>query len=358
MASLRKRGNAWYYRYVDADGVKREVKGSTDKRATEQLARAAESEAAKIRAGLVDQKDLAYQRHGKAPLAAHLDDFESDMRARNDTPRHVRLRSDRARRVAALACGGRLADINPPKTASMAERARELAGRTALLTAAGLADLSASKVQNALGTLRAAERSLQILNHHRAAIRAFVLWARKDGRLRDDPLLGVVGFNSEEDRRHDRRTLSIEELRQLIVATEAAPPYREMTGPDRALCYRLAVASGLRYSEIGSFTPESFDLDRDHPSVTIQACYAKNGQTATLPLPPDLAADLGPSPLGTPGVPAPVRRRGGDAPGGPGPRRHRLPQRGGPRVRLPRPALPVRHAGRSDWGCPPGWPNA
>ena len=51
-----------------------------------------------------------------------------------------------------------------------------------------------------------------------------------------------------------------------------------MTGPMRAFCYRLAVASGLRYSEIASIKPESFDWKA--PSVTVAACYTKNGQTA------------------------------------------------------------------------------
>src|SRR5262249_20207882 len=158
------------------------------------------------------------------------------------------------------------------------ERARMLARRDAILNAGRLADLTASRVQDALGTLRESGRSLQTCNHHRNAIRAFVIWARKDGRLRDDPLLGIAGFNAREDRRHDRRTLAVEELRRLIEVTEAAPPYREMTGQARALCYRLAVASGLRYAEIGSITPESFDLDAGR--VTVLACYAKNGQTA------------------------------------------------------------------------------
>ena len=31
MASFRKRGNVWYYRYVDADGAMRERKGCPDR---------------------------------------------------------------------------------------------------------------------------------------------------------------------------------------------------------------------------------------------------------------------------------------------------------------------------------------
>ena len=293
MASFRKRGKNWYYKYVDGSGQPVEVKGCTDRRATEAMARAAETEAANVRGGLIDPKDLAYRKHAARSLAEHLNEFELVMRARNDTAHHAKLHSDRSRRVAALACNGRLVEFDPPKTASLAERARLLVKRDAILAGGRLADLTTSKVQDALGTLRAAGRSLQTLNHHRAAIRAFVIWARKDSRLRDDPLLGVIGFNAKEDRRHDRRTLSVEELRRLIEVTHAGLPYRDMTGPARALCYRLAVASGLRYSEIGSIRPESFSLTGGHPTVTIQAAYAKNGQTTTLPLPDDLAEDLG-----------------------------------------------------------------
>ena len=57
MASFRKHGKVWYYRFVDGDGFKRERKGCTDRRATEDMARAAESKAAKIRDGTADPKD-------------------------------------------------------------------------------------------------------------------------------------------------------------------------------------------------------------------------------------------------------------------------------------------------------------
>jgi hypothetical protein len=72
MASLRKRGRVWYYRYVDGDGTRRERKGCPDKRATEELARAAESEAARLKAGLIDLKALTYRQHEARPLSEHV----------------------------------------------------------------------------------------------------------------------------------------------------------------------------------------------------------------------------------------------------------------------------------------------
>ncbi len=101
---------------------------------------------------------------------------------------------------------------------------------------------------------------------------------------------GVKGFNVEEDRRHDRRTLSLDELRKLTEAAQRGPDVMGMSGPARVLCYRLAVASGLRFSEIASIKPEAFDWKA--PSVTVAAAYTKNGDTATLTLPCDLVNDL------------------------------------------------------------------
>src|SRR5262249_43124717 len=145
-----------------------------------------------------------------------------------------------------------------PRRSTRADRDRSAAALKAVLDDTRFGDLSPSMIQQALGTLRAGGRALATLNHHRSAARAFFRWAREDGRLQDDPLAGVTGYNAAADRRHDRRTLSLDELRRLIGAAEAGPPYRAMSGPRRALCYRLAVATGLRYSEIRSVRPESF----------------------------------------------------------------------------------------------------
>jgi hypothetical protein len=62
MASLRKRGKNWYYRFIDENGKLTEQKGCSDKRATEEMARAAESHTAKVRSGLIDPKDDSFRR--------------------------------------------------------------------------------------------------------------------------------------------------------------------------------------------------------------------------------------------------------------------------------------------------------
>src|SRR5262249_44105774 len=155
---------------------------------------------------------------------------------------------------------------------------------------ARLSHLTAERVQSALRRLREEGRSLATCNHHATAVCAFAKWCYDTHRLREYPLRGVEKFNAKEDRRRDRRTIALEELRRLVEVAHRGPRLNRMTGPMRALCYRLASATGLRFSEIKSITSGSFDWEA--PSVTVAAAYTKNGDPATLPLPDDLAVDL------------------------------------------------------------------
>ena len=95
--------------------------------------------------------------------------------------------------------------------------------------------------------------------------------------VREDILRGVTGFNAKEDPRHDRRTLSLDELRRLIEAAQTGPMVAgdDRPGPSALLPpgRRLGVALlGDRQHQ-----PESFDWKA--PSVTVAAAYTKNGET-------------------------------------------------------------------------------
>jgi hypothetical protein len=122
MASLRKRGRTWYYRYVDADGVQHEHKGCPDRRATEAMAASAEAEAARVRTGLSDPKAESLRRHGSSTMAEHLADWHASLTAKGNTAKHATLFFDRTRRIAALVHGGSLDEIDSPKAATVAER--------------------------------------------------------------------------------------------------------------------------------------------------------------------------------------------------------------------------------------------
>ena len=60
------------------------------------------------------------------------------------------------------------------------------------------------------------------------------------------------------------------------------------------MAYRIAVGTGLRANEIRTLTPESFDLDGEPPSVTVEAAYSKHRRQDVQPMPRGLAEALRP----------------------------------------------------------------
>jgi integrase len=291
VASVFKPKGSDRYVIVWHDGTKRRKKiGTKDKSVTQRIANDLENKVALRAAGIVDPREEAYAAHGAATLLSHIEAWTESIRSKGGTAQHVKLHSARALRVVALLKGAKLADIEAPKPATRKGVKAADKKLREYVAAARIADLTSESVQKALARLTDAGRSLQTASHHRNAIKSFAKWMDDTHRTRENILRGVAGFNVKEDPRHERRTISVEEMRALIEAAEAGAPFKSMTGPMRALCYRLAVASGLRYSEIGSIAPESFDWQAS--AVTIRAAYAKNGQTVTLPIAPELAADL------------------------------------------------------------------
>jgi integrase len=252
----------WTILYFDENGVRRKKTGAPDKAVTERIAADIENRVALRRDGLIDPAAERRAAHERTPLKAHLEAYRAALRAKGNTEKHTETFVSRAARVLNRAGVSRLSEMTP------------------------------ARVQEALAALRAAGLSPATVNHHRNAVRGFSRWCWKDGRTVAETLTGVTPYNAEADRRHDRRTLAPDELARLIRAAHEGPTHRRMTGPARALCYRLAVASGLRFAEIKSLTVASFDLKGDRPAVTVLAAYSKNGQTATLPLPADVADDL------------------------------------------------------------------
>jgi len=77
-----------------------------------------------------------------------------------------------------------------------------------------------------------------------------------------------------------------------------------MAGRDRAALYLTAVGTGFRAGELKSLTPQSFDLDGDPPTVTVEASYSKRRRRDVQPIRRDLAeylrSLLAEKPAGTP----------------------------------------------------------
>jgi integrase len=153
-------------------------------------------------------------------------------------------------------------------------------------------DLSAEIVEKWLTSFRKGGASNRTSNSYLAKLKTFANWAVRTGVVSSNPLIMLGKLNEAADSRLERHPSSIEDLGLLLATAEAGDIVHGMTGPDRALLYRTAVETGLRWSECRSLTRASFDFESASATVTIRAEDAKNGKQETLPLRPELAADL------------------------------------------------------------------
>src|SRR5262249_42705074 len=87
---------------------------------------------------------------------------------------------------------------------------------------------------------------------------------------------------------------SEEEFTAILQAANTGPVIRHMRGTERAMLYAVAGYTGLRASELASLTPESFNLDAQLATVTVQAAYSKHRRQDVLPLHISLVALLRP----------------------------------------------------------------
>jgi integrase len=144
-----------------------------------------------------------------------------------------------------------------------------------------LADLGAdllARVEAALRELAADGSSGKTLQNRSAPLAAFCKWAKRRGYLDADPLAGMAGFDTTPQT--TRRALTREEIAKLL---DAAPP-------ERAMLYRVALASGLRAGELRALTVADLDLDRG--GLHVRAETAKSRKAAFQPLPAELVAEL------------------------------------------------------------------
>jgi len=208
-----------------------------------------------------------------ASLSEHLDAWQAFLVGKENSPRDLKQKVARARRVLE-GCG--------------------------FLT---IADIAAAPVLEYLKGLRDDPHagrsgydgiSAQTFNHYRQAVKQFCRWLCRNGHAAANPLEYLPGLNVRTDRRHDRRALDVQEIHQLLRTTAAGPTLAKLTGPTRTLLYRLALETGLRANELASLTPSSFHLDADPPTVTVAAGYSKHRREDVLFLKRTTAAALRP----------------------------------------------------------------
>jgi integrase len=330
--SKKKKSSKWYGRLP---GSTKAVPLATNKVAAQQILAGLVKKAELGRAGISDP----FEAHRKRLLADHLDDWESSLRAGGATDKHVNQTVANARRIIEWCRFVFMADLSASRVlqylADLRERRRALppldANRLSYskielakllgvkppaipalvrrhrleATGNGKARRYPKETAEILRSLRIRGRSIKTSNLYLDAIKQFTLWLVQDRRMPDNPLAHLSGGNVKLDRRHDRRTLTLEELRAVIqAARHSEVEFRGLKGPDRAVLYSVACASGFRASELASLGPDAFALDDELPTVTLAAEHAKNGRTAVQPIPVDIALTLREYMAGRPGTAA------------------------------------------------------
>jgi integrase len=210
--------------------------------------------------GVVEGKAVV----GRKTLDKHLDEFEVALTNRGNTAKHAALATRRAKTLF-TGCGFKTWN-----------------------------DINADGIERHLAKLRTGDEKLsrQTTNFYLQAAKQFAKWMVAEGRATHSPIDHLKALNVAVDRRHDRRALSVDEIRRLLAATVAGPDRYKMPADERALLYRLAVESGLRSNELRSLTRSSFRFGRKIATVTVEAGSSKRRRRDELPLRPDTAAML------------------------------------------------------------------
>lgn len=135
--------------------------------------------------------------------------------------------------------------------------------------------------------------SSRTLNAYRMTMHTFCEWLTRNGRLPSNPIKRVPTRDERADRRRERRALTVDELKRLIVTTAEIPEDEWSYGTiglDRSIYYHVAAFTGLRSGELRALERRQFDLDACFVSVRPE--QAKNRAAASLPLHPQLVARL------------------------------------------------------------------
>jgi hypothetical protein len=152
----------WYFRFTDAEGVQREKRGCSDRRATEELARAAETEVSKIRSGLLDPKAVRIAEANRQPISDHVDAYLASLAQSGRKRRHIDGTRVCINRLLGLARIERLPELIP------------------------------SAIVPALAMLKDQGYAPRTVEAHIIAVKSLSRWAWRDGRSADYALNGLA----------------------------------------------------------------------------------------------------------------------------------------------------------------------
>ena len=272
----------WYGEFRDHIQIIRRIPLLTDKTASAETGRKIERLVALKASGDSPDRDLSYwiaeaPPHVKArlvdwgivditrvgltkSLAAHLLDYKTDIAMNGNSTKHASVSHARAKRVVDGCHFRSVADINSESVKAF---------------------LSKLWKQEDIGA--------KSYGYYVRDMKAFCKWLVRGRRARENALEHLEGLGSKALSREalpTRRPLTVAEIGRLLLKTETESTRFGMSGPERALVYRLAIETGLRSAEVASLLKSSFRLDEKVAAVFVPGSHTKNAHDADLPLRP------------------------------------------------------------------------
>jgi hypothetical protein len=292
-------GGTWYAKYRCANGEAMEVStGCKEKGAAQSRVSAMVAEQERIRAGIVTASETKTAKHGQKPYADTVTGFIDSMTARGCS-------KDCAKEWKALL----LAD-----GVDMTWRTLRDMDRARLeqhLTMRATTPKDPKKPESTMGARRH--------NVHVTAFTAFGAWCARQGYVKANPFTGTVKRDERADRRHIRRALTPDELLRLFEAAQTRPlreAYKgnrgrgkaqkndkaklsdstidamHLLGMTRAMAYKTAALTGMRWNELRSITLGAVRLDTNPPHFILEARNEKARRGAQIAFPAGLAHEL------------------------------------------------------------------
>jgi len=152
-------------------------------------------------------------------------------------------------------------------------------------------DITTDRVERFLRNMRKNDQyfGAQTFNSHLQAVKHFCSWMIDNGRATNSPVHRLKLLSKkiiQQDARHPRRTLELEQILRLLEVTAKGPKRFGMDGYERYLLYRFAIETGFRANAIRSLSVASFDFEKSQ--VILRTAYNKSRHEVCQPLRPEL----------------------------------------------------------------------
>lgn len=280
---VRYRSTKYYAFYRHGAGRRGQKAGYTDKKATLELARRLEVEAARKAEGLIDVS----LEHRKKPIGEHIEQYRLSLQGRVSA-KHL---AETMRRLGGIidGCGFRT-----------------------------LQEVNTDGVSGYLHRLRVDGCGPRTCNTYRASLQAFMRWCVETRRIERNPVGCVKPQQEADDIRRERGTFTPDQVVALISASKRRPLEEAMTirrgkrkgqqcaklsepererlerlGLERALIYKTLALTGLRRGELSRLRwGDLVFFSNKQAMATVRRESAKARKPQQVTLRADLAEDL------------------------------------------------------------------